>query len=76
MILQSTRVMTQYRRRWESVSKQDSTNIPSWNDAGAVTVSAVSGQDLTMSGDDVAEIEALLDAAGQRGLHGYPELEQ
>ena len=33
--------------------KQDSTNILSWNDAGAVTVSAVSGQDLTMSGDDV-----------------------
>ena len=25
--------------------KQDSTNILSWNDAGAVTVSAVSGQD-------------------------------
>ena len=30
--------------------KQDSTNILSWNDVGAVTVSAVSGQDLTMSG--------------------------
>ena len=33
--------------------KQDSTNILSWDAAGAVTVSAVSGQDLTMSGDDV-----------------------
>ena len=33
--------------------KQGSTNILSWNDAGAVTVSAKSGQDLTMSGDDV-----------------------
>ena len=30
----------------EACSKQDSTNILSWNDAGAVTVSAVSGQDL------------------------------
>ena len=32
--------------------KQDSTNILSWDAAGAVTVSAVSGQDLTMSGDE------------------------
>jgi hypothetical protein len=33
--------------------KQDSTSILSWDAAGAVTMSSASGQDLTLSGDDV-----------------------
>jgi hypothetical protein len=33
--------------------KQDSTSILSWDTAGAVTLSSASGQDLTLSGDDV-----------------------
>ena len=56
--------------------KQDSTNILSWNDAGAVTVSAVSGQDLTMSGDDVVLKSRRHRDCAEAGLHGYPELEQ